>query len=96
MEEKFMTLHPQGKSGVNISKGKYELVRRAIEESLGEEAPMSFSGLRDVVSQRLEGRFEGSISWYYTTVKLDLEARGVVERVPGTSPQMLRLSKTET
>jgi hypothetical protein len=36
--------------------------------------------------------FEGSVSWYVTTVKLDLETRGVVERVPGQKPQRLRLA----
>lgn len=32
----------------------------------------------------------GSVSWYTTTVKLDLEARGELERVPGSRPQRLR------
>jgi hypothetical protein len=47
--------------------------------------------LNKAVSQTLEGKFEGSIGWYYTTVKLDLEARGVIrcERKSGQS-QMIR------
>ena len=43
------------------------------------------------VGRKLDGSFDGSINWYVTTVKLDLEARGVVERIPGKSPQRLRL-----
>ena len=31
-----------------------------------------------------------SIGWYATTVKLDLEARGLIERVPEAKPQRLR------
>ena len=31
----------------------------------------------------------GSLIWYVTTVKLDLEVRGEVERVDGASPQRL-------
>ncbi len=41
---------------------------------------------------RLPGDFEGSVGWYATTVKLDLEARGLIERMPGESPQVLRLT----
>jgi hypothetical protein len=33
----------------------------------------------------------GSVSWYTTTVKLDLEVKGEIERIPGSSPQRLRL-----
>jgi len=33
----------------------------------------------------------GSISSYTTTDKLDLEARGLIERIPGSRPQVLRL-----
>ena len=29
--------------------------------------------------------------WYLTTVKLDLEARNIIERIPNKSPQQLRL-----
>jgi hypothetical protein len=31
----------------------------------------------------------GSVSWYTTTVKLDLEARGGIARVKGAKPQWL-------
>ena len=34
MEEKILTLHPQGKKGVNISKAKYETMRKTILELL--------------------------------------------------------------
>ena len=43
------------------------------------------------IGQQLDGNFDGSIGWYVTTVKLDLEARGVIERVPNVTPQQLRL-----
>jgi hypothetical protein len=41
----------------------------------------------------LMGKLEGSISWYATMVKLDLEARGEIERIPGSSPQRIRLTR---
>ena len=45
---------------------------------LQEKGEMTFYGLNDEVGRQLEGNFEGSIGWYVTTVKLDLEARGVI------------------
>jgi hypothetical protein len=31
----------------------------------------------------------GSVGWYTATVKLELEVRGEIRRVPGASPQRL-------
>ena len=94
MEEKIMTLHPEGKAGVNIDKGKYDTMREAIVSNLQAQGMMTFKELNDAVGAQLNGRFDGSIGWYYTTVKLDLEARGVLERVPKTSPQQIRLTSS--
>jgi len=91
-EERIMTKHPdEGKSGVNISKNKYDIVRKAIIGILNQSRDMTFSELGKAVNRELEGKFDGSVSWYYTTVKLDLEARGIVERVDKSSPQRLHL-----
>jgi hypothetical protein len=92
MSERIMTLHPDGKQGVNIEKEKYEAMRQAIVAVLQAQQPQTFASLEQMVSHQLAGHFEGSISWYFTTVKLDLEARKVVERVPGTRPQQIRLA----
>ena len=35
MDEKFLTLHPQGKKGVNISKAKYTTMKKTILDLLG-------------------------------------------------------------
>ena len=91
MEEKMLTLHPQGKSGVNISKAKYDTIGSAIQDSLRAHQTMTLKELTEEVRRRLEGSFDGSVSWYVTTVKLDLEARGVIERIPSSTPQRLRL-----
>ena len=94
METRILTKHPEkGKEGVNISRAKYDIVRAAIEACLREGGEMSFEGLGRAVEGKLAGHFEGSISWYYTTVKLDLEARHVLKLVPGSSPQRISLAK---
>ncbi len=94
MNENFLTLHPQGKNGVNISKDKYNVMKAAIVNVLQKQGEMTFRALNDEVRRQLEGNFAGSIDWYVTTVKLDLEARGVIERF-GKSPQQLRLTANE-
>lgn len=92
MEEKILTLHPDGKQGVNINKEKYETIRQAILSILGDQRETLFKDLAAEVERKLESDFDGSISWYVTTVKLDLEARGLITRVPKSSPQRLRLA----
>ena len=67
------------------------MVRNAIVASLKEVKEQTFSQLRDSVRGKIENEFEGSVSWYFTTVKLDLEARGIIEHVGTQSPQKIRL-----
>jgi hypothetical protein len=92
--EKILTLHPAGKAGVNIDKVKYDTIRAAILAALAENGgEISFKELTTAVAAHLPAPFEGSLGWYTTTVKLDLEARGEIERLPGGSQQRLRLKK---
>ncbi len=79
--EMIQCLHPQGKKGVRIDRAKYDLIREAILAVLEAEGPCKFMQLAERVKARLGDSFTGSVSWYTITVKLDLEARGVVERV---------------
>lgn len=81
-----------GKAGSRIDREKYEFVRAAILDAIGSEGTVAFMDLADQVAQRLPDDFQGSVSWYTTTVKLDLEARGLIERVPNSRPQLLKLS----
>jgi uncharacterized protein DUF6958 len=77
---------------VNISKTKYEIIRKAILSTLHSEKEMTFMKLSRAVEKEVNGNFEGSVTWYVTTVKLDLEARGVVKRVPHSRPQLVKLA----
>jgi hypothetical protein len=59
----------------------------------GTSASISQEALIALVEGRLtteERRAIASVGWYVTTVKLDLEARKRIERVPGSNPQLLR------
>jgi len=92
MKDMIRTLHPEKKQGVNISKTKYEMIRKAILSALHTEKEMTFRNLSRAVEKEVNGNFDGSVMWYVTTVKLDLEARGVVKRVPHSRPQLVRLA----
>lgn len=92
MEEKFFAKHPDPtKQGVNISKEKYDSAREAIIYSLRDGQELTLKELFTAVSQKLESELGSSIKWYTTVVKLDLEAREVIERVPKAKPQRIRL-----
>lgn len=91
LTEKILTRHPEGKKGVNISKQKYDFIRNYILATLSEYKEITFEQLSDMALNDLTGRFDGKVLWYLVTIKLDLEARQIIERVPKTSPQRLRL-----
>ena len=88
-EEKILTKHPLGKSGKNISRQKYEAVREAILSAL-ENRELTHTELFEQLRKRLKSEFSGNISWYGETVKLDLEARKMIERT-SSKPQKYRL-----
>ncbi len=91
MKDMIRTLHPEKKQGVRISKEKYEIIRKAILSTLRKQKEMSFMNLSRAVAKEVDGTFDGSVNWYVTTVKLDLEARGEVRRVPNSRPQLVKL-----
>jgi uncharacterized protein DUF6958 len=92
MKDTIRTLHPEKKQGVKISKEKYELIRNAILCVLQTQKEITFMNLSRAVEKEVNGNFEGSVMWYVTTVKLDLEARGQVKRVPNSRPQLVKLA----
>jgi len=77
--DKILTLHPQGKNGVNMDKDKYDVIKAAILDLLEDGVERKPMQMLNEVADRLAGQVEGSIGWYAETVKLDLEARGVIE-----------------
>ena len=89
-DERILTLHPEGKNGVNILRSKYDLVCGALLDSLrAAGGELTHTELMAAVAERLGG-FSGSVTWYGETVKLDLVARGTITRSSG-SPQVLTL-----
>ena len=77
------------KQGVRIDQVKYQAVYTAICENLRQYGPMTFTQLGALVEEQLHTNFTGSIIWYFTTVKQDMEARGEIRRVPNSRPQVI-------
>lgn len=89
--EKILTLHPQGKKGVNISLEKYNFIKNYIVKKLSEEGQIAYKKLNEDAICELKPSFDGSIPWYIVSVKLDLEAREIIKRIPKTSPHKITL-----
>ncbi len=90
-EKRILTLHPKGKKGVNILKTKYDVIKDYIIAKVEEYGEITYSDLNDFAIRDLSETFDGKVGWYVVSVKLDLEAREIIERIPKTSPHKLRM-----
>ena len=88
-DEKILTKHPLGKSGKNIDRKKYDTLKRAILSALRKN-DLTHTELFSRLNKSLKGKFSGNVSWYGETVKLDLEAKKIIERT-ASKPQKYRL-----
>ena len=93
MPEKIQLHHPAGKHADIIDKDKYDVMRSAILTCL-QNGPYTHKELEAVVIDYFKKnniKFEGSLSWYMESVKLDLEAKQLLERSKEKSKLMFRL-----
>lgn len=91
------TQHPDpDKQGTRIDVAVYEAARSAILEALEAAGGdgVAFGDLSGEVERRSDPAIwaDRSVGWYTTTVKLDLEARDLIRRSEGRSPQRLYLA----
>jgi len=92
-DERILTKHPAGKRGVNILKSKYDFISKNMLKLIKKHKAIAWSDLAEIMEETLSDKFDGKIIWYVVSVKLDLEARGIIERISKTSPHQLRLKK---
>ncbi|HXV92157.1 MAG TPA: hypothetical protein VD813_02570 [Pseudonocardia sp.] len=93
----FNATRPGGLDGWTMDLAQYELMRAHILDTIDDHAgPDGTVLLRDVVDAAQE-RYSthalfprGRVRNYCTYTKVDLEARGEIERVPRSSPQRIR------
>ncbi len=87
------TMHPDpAKTNKQISAEKYTVIRDNIL-SLLKNRELTHTELMEQLYQKVKDTFEGNVQWYGETVKLDLEARKIIERT-GNKPDRYRLMPT--
>lgn len=91
IEEQIQTLHPQpGKKNKRISLKKYNIIKEQLLKILAKKE-LTHTELMEALYSRVKDTFEGGVQWYGETVKLDLEARKVIERT-STKPEKYKLT----
>jgi hypothetical protein len=92
-DEYIQTLHPTvGKTNKRILLKKYEVVKENILFILTYLEP-THTELMEELYAKVKDSFEGGVQWYGETVKLDLEARKIIERTKSKT-EKYRLTKT--
>ncbi len=92
-EDLIQTIHPQpGKTNKRISIEKYNVIKENILSILI-EVELTHTELMEKLYDSVKGSFEGGVQWYGETVKLDLEARKIIERTE-TKPERYRIRTT--
>ena len=95
--EIFNATRPDGLDGWTMALTQYELLRSHILDTLTDAGPDGML-LKDLVAltQARLGHHpafpKGRLRNYTTYTKVDLEARNLIDRIPNSSPQRIRLS----
>jgi hypothetical protein len=93
-KESIQTLHPvEGKTNKKIALDKYTFIRENLLAILS-EFELTHTELMEELFSRVKDNFEGGVQWYGETVKLDLEARQMIERTK-TKPEKYKLKTTK-
>jgi predicted DNA-binding protein (MmcQ/YjbR family) len=84
------TLHPdKSKTNKKISLEKYSTIKESLLEIL-QSKELTHTELMECLYEHVKDVFVGGVQWYGETVKLDLEARKIIERT-GSRPEKYRL-----
>jgi hypothetical protein len=90
-QQQVQTKHPLGRRNKPVERHDYEIFKAAIVSAL-RSRELTHTELLNELTGSLKGTFSGNVGWHVMVVKLDLEARKVIERT-SSSPQKYRLKK---
>jgi hypothetical protein len=86
--KKTPTLKADGTPSTNVDQEKFEIVREILLSTLPKEGDgltirEMEAEVAPLVSKKL---FPKGVMWWVMTVKLDMEGRGELQRIPGSKP----------
>ena len=96
MEQKIQLRHPAGKHADRMYKGKYDTIKKALMASLKKWGELTHTELLLAITENFSSnkiKFDGSVEWHMQSVKLDLEANNIIERVFYKTVPKFRLVK---
>lgn len=94
-EGKYLPQHPANKRTLRIDGEKYQTVYQAFRAIVtNAEQEYVLEEVTDAIESALKDSFDGSVRWHLNAIKLDLEARGLIERVPNEQPQRFRVLRS--
>ena len=88
------TPNPDKPGITNLPAWKFNAIRKAILEILGEQGDVRWSDLTELVRTKLtkdERDNMGSVGWHTVSVKLEMEVRGEIKRRDQKGPQVIGL-----
>lgn len=93
MSDRIQTLHPPGRGRAHrLRRDRYDATRAAILDVLAADGPMPLERLIERVADRVEVGPLCTARWYVRTIKLDLEARGLISCRLASRPQIVALA----
>lgn len=91
---KTTVIHPRTGTARKFDKAVYDPIKAAILQSLKGSKGKTFTELTDdvatIIRKKMPG-FKKSIPWYTISIRLDLEARGIVETFVEKGKKLNRL-----
>ena len=89
MEQTIQLRHPAGKKAVSMDQSKYDLLKKPLLRQLKTNDGSTHTEILQAILNDFDRNgttFDGSVEWHMEWVKLDLEARNEIKRIPKTSP----------
>jgi hypothetical protein len=96
VEKKIQLKHPDGKKAPSIATDTYDAICKSLIGCLTRKKKATYAAMVREVGADFKiskTKFRGSLQWYVEWVRLDLEAKGTLKKIPKTSPQQFTLSK---
>ena len=91
-ENIMVTLRPDGRPGVRMTRDDYNLLAEFILSQMQKYKEITIQELIEITEQEFASKFLSNTGWYALSVKLDLQAQGKIKSVQKRDP--FRVNRT--